>query len=128
MNSIVEVVPNVIVGVFVELMAVAVVPENPAVLDVINVPFMVAVADVPNKMVSVPAFMVELAATVNVLELAWVMLKFPVENRLPVLTFPTEIFPETLVVVMAALKAAPVELVLLICRLKYRPDEKKFIV
>ena len=128
LNSIVEVVPNVMVGALVELMAVAVVPENPAGLDVINVPFMVAVAVVPMAMMPVPAFRVELAATVKVLELARLMLKSPVENKLPVLTFPTEIFPVTLVAVIVPLKVAPDELVLLMYKFRYAPAEKKLIV
>ena len=61
--------------------------------------------------------MAEFAATVKVLDEANPMLKLPVVNRLPLLTFPTDILPVTLADVIAALNVAPVALVLLMFRL-----------
>ena len=119
MYSIVEVAPKVMVGLLVELMAVVAAPENPLVFAVLNVPLIVAVPGVvPNVTILVPASMVEPAAMVKVLELANPMLKLPVENKLPVLKFPTAIFPATFDDVIAALKVAPVALVLLKYKLR----------
>jgi hypothetical protein len=127
--SIVEVEPSVTVGLLVELNAVVVLPENPAVFAVLKVPLIEAE---PGEIMLVPASMVELAATVNDLAEARPMLKFPVENKLPLLTFPTAIFPVTLVEVIAALNVAPVELVLLMFKLQYVLEalsvEKKLMV
>ena len=105
------------VGVLVLLIAVPAAPEKPAVLAVLNNPLMIAEPAVTaNVIILVPAFMVDPAATVNVLVEAKPMLKLLVENKLPVFTFPTEIFPETFVVVIAALKVAPPALVLLMVK------------
>lgn len=88
--SIVEVAARVMVGLLVELIAVDVPPENPLVFAVINVPLIVAEPGVVGKEITLePAFMVELAATVNVFEAAKPMLKFPAENKLPEAMLPT---------------------------------------
>lgn len=118
LNSMVEVVPRVMTGLLVELMAVKVPPEKPLGLAVLNIPLMVAEPGVVGKeIILVPASMVEPADTVRVLELASPMLKLFVEKKLPVFTFPTAIFPVTNADVMAAFSVAPAALVLLMYNL-----------
>ena len=102
------------VGVFVELMAVLVEPENPFVLAVLKTPSIVAVPEVPKVIAVVPASMVEPFDTVNDFELARVTVRLLVFNNEPELTSPTVIFPITLVAEIAAPKVAPDSFVLLI--------------
>ena len=109
-------------------MAVDAPPEKPAGFAVIKVPLIVAPVVPGNDMTDVPAFIIEPADTVSVLEAARPMLKLLVLNRLPVMLFPTAMLPVTLAEVMAALNDAPVAPVLFTYRLKYEPAEKKLIV
>ena len=113
-NSTVDPEPSVMVGLFVELKAAVALPENPTRFEVLKVPFMVGPVVPGNVITEVPAFMVELAATVSVLEAAIVIAKFPVVNVLPVVRVPTAMLPATRPVVTAALRVAPEALVLFI--------------
>ena len=111
----VEFAPNENVGVFVEAIAVLALPENPAVFAVLNVPFIVTVAEVPNATMLVPAVIVAPDATVKVFEFASVTLKLPVFNK-PLATLR---FPVTFDAVMAAPSVAPLTFVLLKLKLAY---------
>ena len=124
----VETAPSVTAGLFAELMAVDDPPENPFGLAVMNWPLITAVPVAANEITLVPAFIVEFAATVRVREAAIPILKFAVDNRLPVFTLPTEMFLVTFNEVIAALKVAPEALVLLTFKLPYAPALKKLMV
>ena len=103
-------------GVFVELIAVVAAPEKPLAFAVLKVPLIVAVPDDPNPITEVPAFKVDPDATVSVFVAPKVTAKLFVFNKLPELTFPTAIFPVTLVAVTIALIVAPLACVLFIVK------------
>ena len=100
-------------------MAVPAAPENPVVLAVLNVPLMIAFPELPNvtDVAAPPMLIVEFAAMVNVFEAPSVTAKVLASNKLPVETSPTEMLPVTFDAVIAVLKLAPLEWVLLIFKL-----------
>ena len=138
--SMVELLPKVIVGVFVFRIELVVSPEKPVVFPVWNKPLIVAAPVVPNKNAPVefvvinvpsivdvplvpkvirlvPPFMVEPEATATDFEAASVRAKLFVVNRLPELTLPTLILPVTFAAVTTAPSVAPLAFVLSIQRL-----------